>query len=391
VRAASLAYFGKEPKRLSPAEAALLVALPQSPELRRPDRYGEAARRARNRVLDRIATIGKGGFQFRDGKGRRNGLFVEADFRVGGAKWRHSHCREYAHDRKQRRWKCHEFASPSRAYTGAIMKPHRLPVYFISHGGGPWSYMDDPSRAAYAKLEAALAGMPRQIGITPKAVLMISAHWEEPQFTLTSSPKPPMIYDYGGFPEYTYHIHYDAPGDPALAARVKALLEASGIAAQLDPERGFDHGAFTPLNVIYPNADVPVVQLSLKTGLDPATHLGMGRALSSLRDEGVLIVGSGLSYHNLREFFSPRAWGPSKEFDAWLNGALLGGSSADRSKLLTAWKSAPSARAAHPREEHLLPLMVAVGAAGDDIVELTYHEKDFLGGITVSSYCFSSG
>jgi aromatic ring-opening dioxygenase catalytic subunit (LigB family) len=271
------------------------------------------------------------------------------------------------------------------------MKPHRLPVYFISHGGGPWSYMDDPSRAAYAKLEAALAGMPRQIGITPKAVLMISAHWEEPQFTLTSSPKPPMIYDYGGFPEYTYHIHYAAPGDPALAARVKALLEASGIAAQLDPERGFDHGAFTPLNVIYPNADVPVVQLSLKTGLDPATHLGMGRALSSLRDEGVLIVGSGLSYHNLREFFSPRAWGPSKEFDAWLNGALLGGSSADRGKLLTAWKSAPSARAAHPREEHLLPLMVAVGAAGDDIAELTYHEKDFLGGITVSSYCFSSG
>ncbi|HWN46300.1 MAG TPA: class III extradiol ring-cleavage dioxygenase [Steroidobacteraceae bacterium] len=271
------------------------------------------------------------------------------------------------------------------------MKPHRLPVYFISHGGGPWSYMDDPSRAAYAKLEAALAGMPRQIGITPNAVLMISAHWEEPQFTLTSSPKPPMIYDYGGFPEYTYHIHYDAPGDPALAARVKALLEASGIAAQLDPERGFDHGAFTPLNVIYPNADVPVVQLSLKTGLDPATHLGMGRALSSLRDEGVLIVGSGLSYHNLREFFSPRAWGPSKEFDAWLNGALLGGSSADRGKLLTAWKSAPSARAAHPREEHLLPLMVAVGAAGDDIAELTYHEKDFLGGITVSSYCFSSG
>ena len=271
------------------------------------------------------------------------------------------------------------------------MKPHRLPVYFISHGGGPWSYMDDPSRAAYAKLEAALAGMPRQIGITPKAVLMISAHWEEPQFTLTSSPKPPMIYDYGGFPEYTYHIHYDAPGDPALAARVKALLEASGIAAQLDPERGFDHGAFTPLNVIYPNADVPVVQLSLKTGLDPATHLDMGRALSSLRDEGVLIVGSGLSYHNLREFFSPRAWGPSKEFDAWLNGALLGGSSADRGKLLTGWKSAPSARAAHPREEHLLPLMVAAGAAGEDTAERTYHEKDFLGGITVSSYRFSSG
>ncbi len=248
--------------------------------------------------------------------------------------------------------------------------------------------MDDPSRAAYAKLEASLAAMPRQIGTTPAAVLMISAHWEEPEFTLTSNPKPPMIYDYGGFPDYTYHIHYDAPGDPKLAARVQGLLETAGIPARLDAERGFDHGAFTPLKVIYPGADVPVVQLSLKEGLDPATHLSMGRALAPLRDEGVLIVGSGLSYHNLREFFSPRAWGPSKEFDAWLNGAVLGGSAADRGKLLTAWKTAPAARAAHPREEHLLPLMVAVGAAGDGSAELAYHEKDFLGGITVSSYRF---
>ena len=140
--------------------------------------------------------------------------------------------------------------------------------------------MDGPSRAPYAKLEAALAAMPRQVGTTPRAILMISAHWEEAEFTLTSSPKPPMIYDYGGFPDYTYHIHYDAPGDPALAARVKSLLDAAGLPARLDAERGFDHGAFTPLNVMYPDADVPVVQLSLKRGLDPATHLAMGRALS---------------------------------------------------------------------------------------------------------------
>jgi aromatic ring-opening dioxygenase catalytic subunit (LigB family) len=248
--------------------------------------------------------------------------------------------------------------------------------------------MDDDSRAPYAKLEAALAAMPRQLGITPAAVLMISAHWEEPEFTLTSGLKPPMIYDYGGFPEYTYHIRYDAPGDPQLAARVKSLLESAGMPARLDAERGYDHGAFTPLKVIYPNADVPIVQLSLKTRLDPATHLAMGRALGPLRDEGVLIVGSGLSYHNLRQFFSPLAFAPSREFDAWLNGALLGGSPDDRAKLLTAWERAPSARAAHPREEHLLPLMAAVGAAGDDGAELAYHEKDFLGGITVSSYRF---
>jgi aromatic ring-opening dioxygenase catalytic subunit (LigB family) len=268
------------------------------------------------------------------------------------------------------------------------MERQRLPVYFISHGGGPWSYMDDPSRAAYAKLEAELSDMPRQIGVTPKAVLMISAHWEEGEFTLTSHPKPPMIYDYGGFPDYTYQIHYDAPGDSRLAARTKSLLEAADLPARLDAGRGFDHGAFTPLNVIYPKADVPVVQLSLKVGLDPVTHLAMGRAIAPLREEGILIVGSGLSYHNLRQFFSPRAYGPSREFDAWLNGAILGGSPADRAKLLAAWESAPSAREAHPREEHLLPLMVAVGAAADDPATLSYHEKDFLGGITVSNYRF---
>jgi len=248
--------------------------------------------------------------------------------------------------------------------------------------------MDDASRAGYARLEASLAAMPAEIGATPAAVLMISAHWEEPQFTLTSNPQPPMVYDYYGFPDYTYQIHYDAPGDPALAARVKALIEAAGLPARLDGERGFDHGAFTPLKVIYPRANVPVVQLSLKTGLDPETHLALGRAIASLRDEGVLIIGSGLSYHNLRQFFSPRGWGPSREFDGWLNRVLLLGNPQERGKLLTDWEAAPAARAAHPREEHLLPLMVAVGAATGDGAQLSYHEENFLGGLTVSSYRF---
>jgi aromatic ring-opening dioxygenase catalytic subunit (LigB family) len=275
-----------------------------------------------------------------------------------------------------------------RAYTVVTVK--RLPVYFISHGGGPWSYMNDPSRAHYARLEASFAAMPAQIGVTPKAVLMVSAHWEEPAFTLMANPKPPMVYDYYGFPDYTYQIHYDAPGDPALAARTHDLIRAAGLPAALDPERGFDHGAYTPLKIIYPKADVPVVQLSLKQGLDAGLHLALGRAIAPLRDEGVLIVGSGLSYHNLRQFFTPHGWGPSREFDAWLSGVLLGGKPRDRDKLLGAWESAPAARAAHPREEHLLPLHVAVGAAGDDAAELTYHEKDFFGGLTVSSYIFSS-
>jgi len=267
---------------------------------------------------------------------------------------------------------------------------NRLPVYFISHGGGPWSFMDDASRAGYAKLEASLAAMPAAMGVTPDAVLMVSAHWEESEFSLTAHPKPPMVYDYYGFPDYTYQIRYDAPGEPALAARAKQLIEAAGLPARLDPGRGFDHGAFTPLKVIYPLADVAVVQLSLKTGLDPETHLALGRAIAPLRDENVLIIGSGLSYHNLRQFFSPRGWGPSREFDGWLGGVLLGGSPKDRDKLLAAWEAAPAARAAHPREEHLLPLMVAAGAAGNDPASRTYHETDFLGGLTVSSYCFSN-
>jgi aromatic ring-opening dioxygenase catalytic subunit (LigB family) len=263
-----------------------------------------------------------------------------------------------------------------------------LPVYFISHGGGPWSYMEDETRASYAKLEASLAAMPAQIGARPAAVLMISAHWEEAEFTLTAHPAPPMVYDYYGFPDYTYRIHYDAPGDPQLAARTQALIEAAGMPARLDAARGFDHGAFTPLKVIYPDADIPVVQLSLKAGLDPATHLALGRAIAPLREQGVLIIGSGLSYHNLRQFFSPRGWAPSRDFDAWLGEAVLAVPPHERDKLLTGWEAAPAARAAHPREEHLLPLHVAVGAAGDDPAQLTYHESDFLGGLTVSSYRF---
>lgn len=266
----------------------------------------------------------------------------------------------------------------------------RLPVYFISHGGGPWSYMDEESQRPYAKLAAELADMPRQIGVTPAAILMVSAHWEEREFTLTANAHPPMIYDYGGFPEYTYRVRYDAPGHPELAARVRTLIEAAGLPARLDPDRGFDHGAFTPLKVMYPRADVPVVQLSLKRGLDPVTHLALGRALAPLRDENVLIVGSGLTYHNLRQFFGPGGWGPSRQFDDWLHAVLVAGNPDDRARQLVAWEAAPAARAAHPREEHLLPLMVAVGAAEFERAELSYHEKDFLGGLTVSNFRFLS-
>jgi len=267
------------------------------------------------------------------------------------------------------------------------MTATRLPTYFISHGGGPWPWMKEQMGGVYDRLEASLARMPAEIGVTPRAVLMVSAHWEAPRFTVQTHPNPPMLYDYGGFPEFTYHVQYAAPGAPAVAARVRALLAGAGIDSAEDPVRGFDHGMFAPMAVIWPQADVPVVQLSLRQGLDPAEHLALGRALAPLRDEGILVVGSGLSYHNLRAF-GPAARAPSAAFDGWLGETLAIADASARSAALAAWERAPAARLAHPREEHLLPLMVALGAAEGEAATRVYHERDFFGGITVSSFRF---
>ena len=269
------------------------------------------------------------------------------------------------------------------------MTTRTLPTFFVSHGGGPWPWMKDQMNGRYARLAAALQQMPRQVGATPKVVLMVSAHWEERDFTVMAHPNPPMIYDYSGFPDHTYHIQYAAPGAPQLAQQVHRLLEGAGIAVRLDPARGFDHGMYAPMAVIYPDADVPTLQLSLKRGLDPREHLAVGRALAPLRDEGVLIVGSGLSYHNLR-VFGPAAKDTSAAFDAWLQRTLAATGPARRATALTAWETAPAARDAHPREEHLLPLMVAVGAAESDVATRVYHEDDFFGGISVSSFMFGA-
>jgi len=263
----------------------------------------------------------------------------------------------------------------------------RLPTYFISHGGGPWPWMADQMATTYGPLAASLRAMPGQLGVTPKAVLVISGHWEEPEFTVMASPQPPMVYDYYGFPPHTYQIQYPAPGAPELAERVRQLIQGVGFAARLDTQRGFDHGTFTPLAVIYPNADVPVLELSMHVGYDPQQHIALGRALAPLRDEGVLILGSGLSYHNLRQF-GPAARVPSAAFDQWLQQTLVTSSPQERIQRLQDWATAPAARAAHPQEDHLLPLMVAVGAAADERARCVYHQDDFFGGITVSSFMF---
>ncbi len=265
----------------------------------------------------------------------------------------------------------------------------RMPVYYLAHGGGPWPWMTGPHHDAHALLAQSLRALPTQVGATPKVILMVSAHWEAPQFTASSHPRPPMLYDYSGFPPNTYEVKYPAPGDPALAARVQALLSDAGIAAGQDAERGFDHATFVPMSVAWPDASVPVVQLSLKDGLDPQAHLAAGRALAPLRDEGVLIIGSGLSYHNLR-LLRPEGYEASAAFDQWLTENLIDKDAAQRSSALSQWQSAPSARVVHPREEHLLPLMVAAGAAGDDVASRSYHEPRFMGAVTVSSFRFSS-
>lgn len=265
---------------------------------------------------------------------------------------------------------------------------HRLPTYFISHGGGPWPYMDD-MRPMMRELERSLQDMPRQLGVSPKAVLVVSGHWEASEFAVMSNPRPPMVYDYSGFPAHTYEVVYPAPGSPELAQQVLALIAAAGLPARLDAHRGFDHGTFAPLVVMYPQANVPVIQVSMRVRLNPAEHLALGRALAPLRDEGVLIVGSGLSYHNLR-LFGPQGRAPSHAFDQWLQETLLTTSPVEREARLLQWANAPAARTAHPREDHLIPLMVAVGAAQSDPATCVYHEGDFFGGLAVSSFCFGA-
>ncbi len=236
----------------------------------------------------------------------------------------------------------------------------REPALFLPHGGGPCFFMDDPA-GTWTGMAAFLRSIPASLPAKPKAILVVSGHWETPGFAFTASPQPKLIYDYSGFPPHTYQLRYDAPGAPDLAARAAALLQGAGLAAGTDPERGLDHGVFVPLKVVFPDADIPVVEMSVERSLDPALHIAAGRALAPLRDEGVLIVGAGMSFHNMRGYGDARFTAPSDEFDRWLEAAVTA-DPATRTERLDHWAEAPAARLSHPREEHLLPLMVAAGA-----------------------------
>jgi aromatic ring-opening dioxygenase catalytic subunit (LigB family) len=242
----------------------------------------------------------------------------------------------------------------------------RMPSLFVCHGGGPFPLMTPPMGGP--GLTEHLRGIAKQPPSTPKAILIISAHWEEgPELAVTSSDRPEMLFDYYGFPQEYYDLKYPAPGDPALARRVQSVLTAGGHPTKLDMQRGFDHGVFVPLLLAYPEAAIPVVALSLHASLDPQIHLSMGRALAPLRDEGVLLVASGISFHNMRAFqmSGDTGRGPpaGAAFDAALVAAVTNPDLATRHDALARWTALPEARHCHPREEHLLPLLVAAGAA----------------------------
>lgn len=268
----------------------------------------------------------------------------------------------------------------------------RMPVAFVAHGGGPWPVLDlgfpQDERTALLKHMRDVRQVP---GPTPKALLVVSAHWEAPVPTVLSSAKPPLLYDYYNFPPEAYALTWPAPGDPALAARLRGLLAAAGFATAEDSERGFDHGTFIPLKVAFPEADIPVVQLSLIHGLDPTEHMKMGRALAPLRDEGVLIIGSGNSFHNMSVFRTQLKESASEPreraaaFDSWLQAAATA-PPAVRDEQLRNWEQAPHGRYAHPREEHLIPLMVVAGAAGADHGVTTW--SGAIAGLNISAFRF---
>ncbi len=241
-----------------------------------------------------------------------------------------------------------------------------LPTIYIPHGGGPWPFVDVfGPKEEWAPLEAYLRSLIASLPRRPRALLVVSAHWEEASVTLMTNPHPPMLYDYSGFPPAAYELTWPAPGALELAPRVRTLLEGAGLVVREDATRGFDHGTFIPMMLAAPDADIPVLQVSLLSSLEPEAHLRLGRALAPLRDDGVLIIGSGNSYHNMRGFGHPASAEPSRAFDTWLGESIALGREA-REERLRHWKRAPSAAHCHPREEHLLPLHVVAGAAGDD-------------------------
>ena len=237
-------------------------------------------------------------------------------------------------------------------------------ILYIPHGGGPLPLLNDPGHAGLNRFLRAWPGRIKR----PDAIVVISAHWEEPVVSITAGAAPDLYFDYYGFPPETYEYRYPAPGNPALAERVHGLLQRAAIESNLDKRRGFDHGLFVPLMLMYPEADIPCIQVSLAASLDAAEHVAVGKALAGLKNENLLILGSGFSFHNMQALMSKRddSIDPrNREFEQWLAQTLSDPEldEAERERRIVTWEFAPHARYCHPREEHLLPLQVCYGTA----------------------------
>ena len=257
-------------------------------------------------------------------------------------------------------------------------------ILYIPHGGGPLPLL---SEKGYEKMNPFLRGFPSSIA-QPEAIVVISAHWEEPVVSITAHKNPPMLYDYSGFPPESYRLKYPAPGRPRLASRIQAMLGTAGIEARLDYERGYDHGLFVPLILMYPAANIPCIQISLSNSLDAAFHVSLGQALAPLKNENLLILGSGFSFHNLPAIISKQDDAvdeKNRQFEDWLEQTCSDPDLelSEREQRLIEWDRAPHARYCHPREEHLLPLQVCFGMAR---ASATLVFQDVVSGFICSAY-----
>ena len=251
------------------------------------------------------------------------------------------------------------------------------PILYLPHGGGPMPLLGEPSHAGMVAFWKEMA----EKFPAPDAIVMISAHWEAEVASITASKAPEMLYDYSNFPAETYQYQYPSPGHPALAKQMAEMLAGNNIQVKRETERGYDHGMFVPMMLMYPKADIPCIQLSLLSSLNAQQHLDLGKALADLRQQNILVIGSGMSFHNFSAMRRRSAddQKQSQAFDEWLvetccSNAL---SAEEREQRLSNWESTPSGRFSHPREEHLLPLHVCFGmaASSSDVAQHAYSES----------------
>jgi len=256
----------------------------------------------------------------------------------------------------------------------------RVPVVFVSHGGGPSFFIDGKgsplsSMDMHSEAKKSLERLPKMLNAErPSAIVVVSGHWEGSSEVLVTGKDtyPELYYDYGGFPDFTYKLEYKAPAEPQLAERIVQLLKSNNVPAALDKSRNWDHGVFIPLKVMYPKADIPVVEVSILKSFNPSTHIAMGKALAPLRNEGVLIMGSGFATHNFRG--DPQK---AKEFTVAVEKAITTSSPEEREEIFINWTKMPGARDAHGREDHLIPFHVVLGAAGEDQGKQLFKEDTY--------------